>query len=81
MPALRADRNYRRERCGCSDPTFGRRGRLISQIINGEEWSPYYYLRDGSGPDPKFQALDTPLLASRAYRLLARLMTLFAIGR
>lgn len=60
------------------DSTLGRRGRLISQIINGEEWSPYYYLRDGSGPDPKFQALDTPLGLKGVP--VERLTTLFAIG-
>lgn len=60
------------------DQTSGRRGRLISQMINGEEWSPYYYLRDGSGPDPKFLALDPPLGLTGVP--VARLLTLFAIG-
>ncbi|MEG9435380.1 hypothetical protein JAO29_04280 [Edaphobacter sp. HDX4] len=60
------------------DPTPGRRGRLASQIINGEEWSPYYYLRDGSGPDPSFQKLDTPLGVKDWP--VERLKTLFAIG-
>jgi prostaglandin-endoperoxide synthase 2 len=60
------------------DSTQGQRGRLQSQIINGEEWSPYYYLRDGTGPDSKFQALDTPLGLTGVS--VARQMTLFAIG-
>lgn len=64
------------------DPAPGQRGRLKSQTIAGEEWSPYYYLRDGSGPDPQFAALDKPLLGPRHMPdpPMERLLTLFAIG-
>jgi prostaglandin-endoperoxide synthase 2 len=65
-----------------NDETFGRRGRLQSQIINGEEWSPWYMLRDGSGPDPKLAALDKPLLGpdSMPNPQMERMLTLFALG-
>ncbi len=64
------------------DPTLGQRGRLKSQTINGEEYSPYYYLRDGSGADPQFVALDKPLLGPRHMPdpPVERLLTLFALG-
>jgi hypothetical protein len=64
------------------DETLGQRGRLQSQMINGEEWSPWYMLRDGSGPDPKFAALDTPLLGPdhMPNPPMERMLTLFALG-
>lgn len=64
------------------DSRPGHRGRLASQIIGGEEWSPYYYLRDGAGPDPQFAALDKPLLgpSHMPHPPLERMMTLFAFG-
>lgn len=60
------------------DSTPGRLGRLKSQIINDEEWSPYCYLPDGSALDPAFKALDPPLGVENVP--VGRLKTLFAIG-
>lgn len=64
------------------DSRPGHRGRLASQSIGGEEWSPYYYLRDGTGPDPQFATLDRPLLGPSHMPPppLERMMTLFAFG-
>ena len=63
------------------DVTAGRRGRLKSQEINGEEYPLHYFLHDGT-VDPQFIALDKPLLgpAHMPPPPLAQLVTLFAIG-
>jgi len=44
----------------CKSEVSGQRGRLKSQMINGEEFSPYYYL-EGLTPKPEFEELDPPL--------------------
>lgn len=64
-----------------ADETAGRRGRLKSQAISGEEYPLHYYLADGT-PDPQFAALDKPLLGPdhMPEPALERLVTLFAIG-
>lgn len=59
-----------------SADTKGQKGRLRSQIINNEEYPPYYY-RDGK-VDPDFVALDPPLGQSDLDD--ARKATLFAVG-
>lgn len=59
----------------CSDKK-GEKGRLRSQIVKGEEYSPYYH-RDGK-VDPDFEALDPPLGQSDLPP--ERLATLFAVG-
>lgn len=60
----------------------GRRGRLKSQFINGEEYPPYLYTRDGSAIDPAFAGLDPPLMGppGAPEPSLERLTSLFAIG-
>lgn len=40
----------------------GRKGRLKSQLINGEEYPPFLYESDGSGIKVEFAGLDKPLL-------------------
>jgi prostaglandin-endoperoxide synthase 2 len=38
----------------------GKKGRLKSQIVNGQEYAPFLYRDDGT-PDPFYQDLDAPL--------------------
>jgi prostaglandin-endoperoxide synthase 2 len=45
-----------------ADATAGRRGRLKSQVIGDEEFSPFLF-PGGSEPDPAFDALDRPLFS------------------
>ena len=56
----------------------GRRGRLKTQIINGEEYSPKLYLPGGIDIDPIFKDLDPPLGKSSQAPALRE--TLFAAG-
>jgi prostaglandin-endoperoxide synthase 2 len=61
--------------------TAGRRGRLKSQMIDGEEFAPFLYLDDGAQVDPQFATLDPPLGVSGPPAVApARLKTLFAFG-
>ena len=63
------------------EETAGRRGRLKSAAINGEEYPLPYYRPDGT-VDPQFTALDKPLLGPDHMPPppLKQLVTLFAIG-
>jgi prostaglandin-endoperoxide synthase 2 len=45
-----------------SGPPAGQFGRLKSQMINGEEYSPFLFPNGVPIPDPQFDALDWPLL-------------------
>ena len=54
----------------------GQKGRLKSQVINGEEYAPYLY-KNGA-VDPQFEILDPPLGQSTLDD--ARRATLFAFG-
>lgn len=59
----------------------GDRGLLRSQIINGEEYPPYYYLANEHGElqaNPDFSELPAPLLLDRLTHEQKR--TLFAMG-
>lgn len=56
----------------------GGRGRLRSQILNGEEYSPWLFKRDGSAVESDFTDLDLPLGLPRASA--AQKLTLFAVG-
>jgi prostaglandin-endoperoxide synthase 2 len=47
------------------DDGAGRRGRLQSQTLGGEEYPPYLYPDGGRVPDPQFDALDAPLFMPR----------------
>ena len=60
----------------------GRRGRLLSQMIAGEEYPPYLYDPDGSAILPAFAGLDPPLLGPPGAPLPspACLASLFAVG-
>lgn len=67
----------------------GKRGRLKSQTINGEEFSPFLYLADGKTPNPEFVGangrcvLDEPLglfLDDGSFRPHVAVATLFAAG-
>lgn len=64
------------------DETDGRRGRLTSQLLNGEEYSPYLFGADGS-VRPEFldergkPILDMPLGVTKPW---AKKETLFAVG-
>lgn len=60
----------------------GRRGRLKSQFINGEEYPPYLYTRDGSAIAPDFVGLDPPLLNPPGMPKppAEQLASLFAVG-
>ncbi|MEX2521111.1 MAG: peroxidase family protein [Paracoccaceae bacterium] len=61
------------------DETPGRRGRLKSQMVEGEEFAPFLY-KDGE-IDPQFAILDKPLGASDLKDERAALKeTLFAFG-
>jgi prostaglandin-endoperoxide synthase 2 len=67
--------------------TEGRRGRLKSQMIDGEEFAPYLYTRDGLNIAPPYDdpEFDQPLGATLATGAPApvapeRLATLFAFG-
>jgi prostaglandin-endoperoxide synthase 2 len=44
------------------DKTFGRRGRLKTQSIGGEDYAPFVFEDDGRTIKAEFQALDFPLL-------------------
>ncbi len=65
-----------------NDQTAGRRGRLKSQMIGGEEYPPYLYKPDGSAIDPAFAGLNPPLMGppGAADPSPQRLASLFAIG-
>lgn len=56
------------------------RGRLKSQIINGEEYAPFLYVNNGTAIDPAFANLDPPLFGRGPPPGPARLATLFAFG-
>ena len=56
------------------------RGRLKSQIINGEEYAPFLYVNNGAAPDLAFDGLDLPLFGHGPAPGPARLATLFAFG-
>ncbi len=58
--------------------SLGRKGRLKSQVIDNEEWSPWLFARDGSGTLPEFSVLDEPLGLDHASD--AGKLTLFAVG-
>ena len=65
----------------------GQRGRLKSQMINGEEYPPFLYPNKNNVADPAFADLDPPLLSPKqpspppAPTLpVDRLCTFFAIG-
>lgn len=61
----------------------GGRGRLKSQSINGEEFSPFLYINGGTQVDPQFAGvLDAPLLGPPGAPDPApeRLASLFAVG-
>ncbi len=62
--------------------TVGRRGRLKSQIIDGEEWPQFLYLPDGSAMNPTFAGLDKPLLGPPGAPEPSpeHLASLFAVG-
>ena len=66
-----------------TDQLRGERGLLLSQVINGEEYPPYYHhAPDGPGtelkPDPRFDKLPPPLLFGHLDYEQKR--TLFAMG-
>jgi hypothetical protein len=65
-----------------NETAAGRRGRLKSQMIGGEEFPPFLYLRDGSKIDPAFAGLDPPLMGKSGAPdpPVAQLITLFAVG-
>lgn len=65
-----------------TDQTRGKRGRLKSQMIDGEEFSPFLYLRDGSGIDPQYEKLDPPLMGGPGTPQPPKdqLLSLFAVG-
>lgn len=64
--------------------TAGRKGRLKSQIVGGEEYAPFLYLPDGSDISPEFkpsaasEGLDPPLGMSKLPP--EQLKSLFAFG-
>ena len=67
----------------------GKRGRLKSQMIGDEEYSPFLYLPDGKTPNPDFvdangrNVLDEPLglfLDDGSFRPHVAVTTLFAAG-
>lgn len=61
------------------DRTPGRRGRLKSQVIDGEEYAPFLF--DGAEIAPEFEALDPPLgLSDLTGERAERRKTLFAFG-
>lgn len=62
--------------------TRGRRGRLKSQLIKGEEYPPHLYTPDGSKIEKEFEDLDKPLLGPPKAPVPApeRLASLFAVG-
>lgn len=68
-----------------NDPT-GRKGRLKSQIIGGEEFAPFLFLPDGSDIHPDFKpsatspGLDPPLGVDRLEMPRDQLVSLFAFG-
>lgn len=47
------------------DDRPGRRGRLKSQMVDGEEYPLFLYPGGGRTPDPQFDALDAPLFMPR----------------
>ena len=60
----------------------GRRGRLKSQFVDGEEYPPYLYTRDGLAIEAAFAGLDPPLLGppGAPEPALEQLTSLFAVG-
>ena len=56
----------------------GRKGRLKSQVIGDQEYSPWLFKRDGSGFDDEFEKLDKPMALSHATP--SAMLTLFAVG-
>ncbi|QIE55788.1 heme peroxidase [Pikeienuella piscinae] len=61
------------------DETPGRRGRLKTQVIDGEEYAPFLF--DGDEIAPEFEALDKPLgLSDLTGERAERRKTLFAFG-
>lgn len=57
------------------------RGRLKSQIINGEEFPPFLYVNEGTAIDPQFAELDTPLWGPGGKPPAAeKRASLFAVG-
>ncbi len=56
----------------------GQKGRLKSQMIGDQEYSPWLFKRDGSGFDDEFEKLDKPMALSHATPLAK--LTLFAAG-
>ena len=64
-----------RLRCGDA----GRRGRLKSQIIGGEEYAPYLYSEDGLSIRPEFPGLHAPQHLPPVW-LPEKRRTLFAFG-
>jgi prostaglandin-endoperoxide synthase 2 len=60
------------------DETPGRRGRLKSQMIGTEEWSPWLFTRDGAAIVAEFVVLDEPLGLDHATSTSK--LTLFAVG-
>ncbi len=60
----------------------GRKGRLKSQIVNGEEYPPFLYESDGSAIKAEFVGLDKPLLGPSGAPDPApeKLASLFAVG-
>ena len=59
--------------------TAGQRGRLKTQVINGEEYSPFLFLPGGQDIDPQFKDLDPPLALDMIPDLNLR-ARLFATG-
>ncbi len=56
----------------------GQKGRLKSQVIGDQEYSPWLFKRDGSDFDGEFEKLDKPMALSHATP--AAKLTLFAAG-
>ena len=63
-----------------NDETAGRRGRLKSQMIGGEEFPPFLYIDGGTQVDPQFEATLDPPLLSDPPPPAAQLASLFAVG-
>ncbi|QUD87349.1 peroxidase family protein [Phenylobacterium montanum] len=63
------------------DETAGRRGRLKSQVLKGEELPPFLYIDGGTQVDPQFEGLDPPLWGpTHQPPPPERLASLFACG-
>lgn len=65
-----------------NDDTNGRRGRLKSQMIGNEEYSPHLFIDGGGRVDPTFAGLDPPLWgpSNEPPADPAILASLFAVG-